>query len=454
MKVSGVNLNNNRNSISMQQHRVILPPSKAEIFYSEHKAITYSSAVLAAGLGVIYASKGRPVSKLAKSIAGSMSKLSDIQVNPSRLSCIMSGEELLKMLPRLKKASYEATADNMKQGVFRADLHSHSNYSDGVGLVKNLLDDATDYADLLYLKTKNKFIYALSDHDTVKGLKEAMTVISGNPVRYKNLDFVPAIEVSFAHSSPKSANECEVSELLVYGINPYSPKINEFLDKIHQKRSNMVNNFINEAKNINSLAKFSIEEFSKYYEYEKYGNMMNLHWKAYHYLQTKHAVTQYAQRTGQNPETLYKQIMSDSKGASVGILHDKGKLPADIGESRDFQVIFKKYAPHFENGKLIAPSENTFEEVIEAFKDEQGIFMAFAHPAYLAEKVENPAETFKYFIENSKGLIKASESFHQAYNERISPDIIESLQTQTEKLGLLNLGGQDNHKGKLFKLTM
>ena len=80
--------------------------------------------------------------------------------------------------------------------------------------------------------------------------------------------------------------------------------------------------------------------------------------------------------------------------------------------------------------------------------------MAFAHPAYLAEKVENPAETFKYFIENSKGLIKASESFHQAYNERISPDIIESLQTQTEKLGLLNLGGQDNHKGKLFKLTM
>ena len=455
MKVSGVNLNNNsKSNISMKQHMVIAPPSKAEIFYSEHKAITYSSAVLAAGLGVIYASKGRPVSKLAKSIASSMGKLSDTQVNPNRLSCIMSGEELLKMLPRLKKASYEATADNMKKGVYRADLHSHSNYSDGVGLVKNLLDDATDYADFLYSKTKNKFIYALTDHDTVNGLQEAMTIISGNPVRYKNLDFVPAIEVSFAHSAPKSGNECEVSELLVYGINPYSPKINEFLGKIHQKRSNMLNNFINEAKNINSLAKFSVEEFSKYYEYEKYGNMMNLHWRAYHYVQTKHAVTKYAHNTHQDPEALYRQIMEDSKGASVGMLHDKGKLPMDIGESEDFQSIFKKYAPHFENGKLIAPSENTFEEVIEAFKDEKGIFMAFAHPAYFAERVENPKETLKYFIENSKGLIKASESFHQAYDTRIKPDVVESLQKQTEKLGLLNLGGQDNHKGKLFEITI
>ena len=146
--------------------------------------------------------------------------------------------------------------------------------------------------------------------------------------------------------------------------------------------------------------------------------------------------------------------MEDSKGASVGMLHDKGKLPMDIGESEDFQAIFKKYAPHFENGKLIAPSENTFEEVIEAFKDEKGIFMAFAHPAYFAERVENPKETLKYFIENSKGLIKASESFHQAYDTRIKPDVAESLQKQTEKLGLLNLGGQDNHKGKLFEITI
>ena len=204
MKVSGVNLNN---SISMKQYRIIAPPSKAEIFYNEHKPATYSSAVLAAGLGIIYLAKGRHVSQLAKSIAGSMSKLSDTTVNPARLSCIMSGDELLKVLPRLTKSSYEATASNMQKGVYRADLHSHSTYSDGEGLVKNLLDDATDYADSLYSRTKNKFIYAITDHDTVKGLKEIMGIIAGNPVRYKNLHFVPALEVSFVHSAPKSNNK-------------------------------------------------------------------------------------------------------------------------------------------------------------------------------------------------------------------------------------------------------
>ena len=451
MKVSGVNLNN---SISMKQYRIIAPPSKAEIFYNEHKPATYSSAVLAAGLGIIYLAKGRHVSQLAKSIAGSMSKLSDTTVNPARLSCIMSGDELLKVLPRLTKSSYEATASNMQKGVYRADLHSHSTYSDGEGLVKNLLDDATDYADSLYSRTKNKFIYAITDHDTVKGLKEIMGIIAGNPVRYKNLHFVPALEVSFVHSAPKSNNKCEVSELLVYGINPYSAKINQFLDKIRRKRTDMTINFINDASKKNSLAKFSIEEFSNYYEIEKYGNQMNLHWRIYHYIQTKQAVTQLASRENKDPNILYQQIMEGCKGASVGLLHDRGKLPADIGESDVFRSIFQKYSPHFdEKGELLAPGENTFEEVMEAFKDEKGVFMAFAHPAYLSEKVENPTETLKYFTEHSKGLIKASESFHQAYRSHIKQDDVEAFQKATEKLGLLNLGGQDNHNRQLFKLT-
>ena len=53
----------------MKQYRIIAPPSKAEIFYNEHKPATYSSAVLAAGLGIIYLAKGRHVSQLAKSNA-------------------------------------------------------------------------------------------------------------------------------------------------------------------------------------------------------------------------------------------------------------------------------------------------------------------------------------------------------------------------------------------------
>lgn len=449
MKVSPVNLSNS--NVSMQHRRTFTaPPSKARIFYNDHKATTYSSGILAAGVGTIYLLNSRHISTLAKSIARSMSKISADTVDPKRLASIMSGDELLAKLPHLSKINYKASPDNIQKGILKADLHSHSNYSDGEGLVKNLLDDATDYADVLFTKTKQKFIYALSDHDTVEGLKEAMTIMAGNPQRYQNLNFVPAIEVSFAHKASKTGNPCEIAELLVYGINPYSAKVNQFLDNIRKKRTDMIQNFIKDASKECPLTKFSFEEFSKYYEFEKYGNLMNIHWRVYHYTQTKHAITQYASKINKDPELLYNKIMENSKGASIGKLHDEGKLPADIQESQNFKDIMHKYEPHVENGKIIASSENTFEEVINAFKDEKGIFMAFAHPYYYAERVDNPVEGLKYFMEHSHGLIKGSESYHQAYQSRIKPDDIEHLQKETEKLGLLNLGGQDNHKRKLF----
>ena len=83
-------------------------------------------------------------------------------------------------------------------------------------------------------------------------------------------------------------------------------------------------------------------------------------------------------------------------------------------------------------------------------KDEKNIFLSFAHPGYFANHVENAGESLKYFTENSKGLIKASESYHQAYKENVDKNFIESLREKTESLNLLNLGGRDNHGKKLF----
>ena len=76
--------------------------------------------------------------------------------------------------------------------------------------------------------------------------------------------------------------------------------------------------------------------------------------------------------------------------------------------------------------------------------------MAFAHPSYLAEVVDNPYQELKYLTEHSKGLIKASESYYQAYNDGIKKETVEYLQSKTERLNLLNIGGRDNHESKLF----
>lgn len=445
MKVSAIN-NTNNHLTSMQSKK----SSPMAIYKPYANPAGYGTAALTAGVGLYYLVKTGQPSKFAKTLAAAMSNAKGTKINAKSLSSVMSGDKLLEILPKLEKKNYIYTQQNAANGIFKVDLHSHSKYSDGNGLVKNILDDAADYANELYKKTKQKFIFALTDHDTVDGLKEALEIISSNPQRYKNLQFVPGIEVSFAHSSPKSSNPCEMSELLVYGVNPYSENVNKFINNIKQKRINMAKNFINEAAKHFPLTKFSFEEFSKYYEFEKYGNLMNIHWRAHHYVQTKQAVTLYSNITNNNPESLYTSIMRNNKGASVGSLKNNNSLPADYSENDTLTNIFKKFAPHFENNKITASSENTFEEVIDAFKDEPNIFMAFAHPAYYAQHVDNPAEGLKYFTEHSNGMIKASEAFHQAYKADVKDAQISEIQKITENLKLLNLGGRDIHNKNLF----
>lgn len=453
MKVSAITFSNQNASVerASRQNTGIRKKEKKQSFYDEYKKpAAYAAGALAAGLGIFYYIKSRRAPSLAKEISSAANNVSENKLPLKNLTCIMSGDELLKELPKLTKENFVCTPENMKNGIFRADLHSHSNYSDGEGYVKNILEEAAEYADKLYQKTGQKFIFALTDHDTVDGVKEAFKIISQNPSKYKNLQFVPGVEISFAHSAPKSTNECEMSEVLAYGINPFSENIGKFFENIKQKRLQMINNFINEAGEKCPLTKFSFDEFSKYYEHKKYGNLMNIHWRIYHYVQTKHALTRHAANINQDAEILYKNIMENFKGASVETLKTNGKIPFSINEVSDFDGILKKYSPHFENGKLVAASENSFEEIIENLKEEKNIFLSFAHPGYFANHVENAGESLKYFTENSKGLIKASESYHQAYKENVDKNFIERLREKTESLNLLNLGGRDNHGKKLF----
>jgi len=415
------------------------------------KTAGYGAMALLAVVSLYYIQRGKNTSEYAKVLAKSMTAATGKKVPPSKLSSVMSGDELFKTLPSLKRENYTYTQENAAAGIFRADLHSHSNHSDGDGYVQTILEDAAEYANKLYSKTKQKFIFALTDHDTVEGVKEALQIISSNPKKYKNLQFVPGIEVSFAHSSPNSTNACEMSEVLVYGINPYSEKVSTFLNNIKTKREDMIKNFIAEADKRCPLSNLNFEEFSKHYEFEKYGNLMNIHWRAYHYVQTKHAAAIQAGANGRDAGKFYEEIVNGMPFPTIKKLKDSGKLnPGTMDEAPEFKDILEQAKPHFQDGKLIAQSENTFEEIIDAFKDEPEVFMSYAHPFYFTEYTGNIEPTLKYFTEKSEGLIKASESYHQAYGERVKPEIIEEIKNQTEKLNLLNTGGRDNHKERLF----
>ncbi len=64
------------------------------------------------------------------------------------------------------------------------DLHTHSTCSDGTYSVKELMD---------YAYAKGLAAIALTDHDTVSGLKEADEYVKDN---YPDMEFVPGIEFS------------------------------------------------------------------------------------------------------------------------------------------------------------------------------------------------------------------------------------------------------------------
>lgn len=445
---SGKNKNLNRKLLapSMQGIRNIQKSNLKDY----KKTAGYGATALSLFSGLCYLFKSKRPTEYMKALAQSMSIANGQNIKPNKLASIMSGDELFSILPQLKKENYVYNFENTNKGIFRADLHSHSNHSDGNGSVKKLLDDAASYADKLFAKTNKKFIFALTDHDTMEGCKEALQIIAQNPKRYKNLQFVPGVEISFAHSSPNSSNPCEMSEVLVFGVNPYSEKVSKFLNNIKEKRTNTMKFFISEAEKRCPLTKFSFEEFSKYYEYEKYGNLMNIHWRAYHYVQTKHAATIQASKNGQDPQAFFEEIMKGTSYPSIQKLRENGKLGDEVQDAPEIKDILSTISPHFENGKIVAKSENTFEEIIDTFKDEKGIFMSFAHPYYFTEYTGEIANTLKYFTENSNGLIKASESYHQAYTARVDMAEVEKIKAETQKLNLLHTGGRDNHNENLF----
>ena len=53
--------------------------------------------------------------------------------------------------------------------------------------MKNILNEVCEYADKLFKKTGKKFLYALTDHDTTAGVKEALQIIAAEPEKFKNV---------------------------------------------------------------------------------------------------------------------------------------------------------------------------------------------------------------------------------------------------------------------------
>ncbi|MFR1673212.1 MAG: PHP domain-containing protein, partial [Candidatus Gastranaerophilaceae bacterium] len=152
----------------------------------------------------------------------------------------------------------------LENGEFKANLHCHTNHSDGLSDVKNILEQANKIAD------KNGFfLLAITDHDTINGTLEALKIISSNPDKYKNLKVILGLEISTVAINFKNQKQPVSVHLLVYGINPFDKKLEEFLERKRKLKLELANKTINELNNELSDKlgfKFSIEEAALIHE--------------------------------------------------------------------------------------------------------------------------------------------------------------------------------------------
>ena len=125
---------------------------------------------------------------------------------------------------------YTPSEENIKKGIYQANLHMHTTNSDGQARVEYILDQAESYAKK-NLKGK-PFYLSITDHNTILGAKELIEVLQKNPQKYKNIKVICGIEIFTAYNNSSVAKRPVDIHVLGWCINPYDKFLNkEFYKK-------------------------------------------------------------------------------------------------------------------------------------------------------------------------------------------------------------------------------
>ena len=437
-------------------------PIKPVVTKSAEYTVESLALCAAAVTGAVIAKKNIP-DKYIKTLAKDLSKELKKEIKVSDLKSIMTKNDFFKAVKGLKEENYIASKENIANGTFIADFHSHSDFSDGTATVDKILSQAAEYADKLNKINGKKFLFALSDHDGIDGVKEALKIIAQNPEKYKNVKFIPAAELSMPinceHGSIKrsnSKNAVEMAELLIYGINPFSEHTNKYFSNLYTLRRNGVINTLKIASEKLPDIKFSEEEYNKFFNRKKTPYcMLNQHWRLYQYINIKARITHIAEAIGKNPEELYQEIMSDmGKGTTVhGKCLDEyikvKNLPVNSPTYlREVAVLKDEICPKIEGQLLHAPYESSYSNILE-YADNENAVLGFAHPVFTIQNMhkDNVIKNIQEMINKSKGKLIYSENYHQAYPSKyVSNNDINATNDIMNQLKLIPIGGRDMHR--------
>lgn len=388
------------------------------------------------------------------------------EIPAENLNSIMTPSEFKEILPTLNEQNFTASKENIENGIYCADLDYQSSFSSGNDNIFNILDNAARIADEYYQKTGKNFMFALTDRDQLEGLQHAIRIIGSEPEKYKHLKFIPAIKVSYTHEAPNSKIGYENSDVIVYGINPFSPNVVNFIENNFKKRKSMIINFIKRVHNLYPEFAYSVIEFAKQnkIKYKKNFAVSNLYWRAREYAETKgDTEIKGLDMTPKDILTESYSILSDMDEIFLGSQESGysgsgSDIVKDEVINHEIKKVFDDYSTHYDEkkGKVVSSAENLYSDMIECFGSEpEKPVMAFASPYYFSHYYEerNPktynkvVEFIKNLQENSKGMLTAFESVTPSYNldKNLSSDTVDEFNNFIRSnTNLYEVGGSFN----------
>ena len=203
--------------------------NETNISYSENDAIYKKNICKATGI--------KKISPNAlNSIVGPDEFKDIISKNSERRNFYIAGERPEKSAG----ISDSNDIENVKMKIFGANLHIHSNHSDGALSVEEILDQAVSYANEYAKENDEKFVIGITDHNTSEGCKEAVKIIANNPEKYKNLKVVLGVEFSAKEDEINGykLRKPEKYHILAMSINPFETKLENFLQDLISNSNN------------------------------------------------------------------------------------------------------------------------------------------------------------------------------------------------------------------------
>ena len=353
------------------------------------------------------------VSEYTKKLARDLSEFMDEPVKASSLSCVLTPTQIKEILPTLKEENFDCTG-KAKDSHYSIDLDYESNFSKGPKCIAQIMSEVVEYADA-YSEAHNgeKFTFALTDRENLAGVRQALSMIARDPEKYKNLQFIPAVKLSFSHEAPTSPLGYENSAIIVYGINPFSQRLSSLIDTLLANRQQMLLDFIGEIADRYPQFSYDIAEFAEQNDiyYNRDFTVSNLYRKAQQYL-----VSKTEESLGNEKEMIptEDQKFEEAVAAADELLSNMSAIISASSEKpvrkekvnreetpiiKKINDVFGEYVTHEDkDGNLVSFAENLYPQIINRLSTSTGEqpIIAFETPYYLIDYFGETGENGEY----------------------------------------------------------